>query len=98
MAALSMGTIAETEHALLTPLTNAEAIYKANCQSCHGATGTPNAGIAKMMGVKTAADYTTTEKEQIESVTKGKGKMKPLSPRLTDDQIKSAVAYFRTLK
>jgi DNA repair protein RadC len=30
MAALSMGTIAETEHALLTPLTNAEAIYKAN--------------------------------------------------------------------
>src|SRR6202048_4663982 len=30
MAALSMGTIAETEHALLTPLTNAEAVYKAN--------------------------------------------------------------------
>jgi hypothetical protein len=30
MAALSMGAIAETEHALLTPLTNAEAIYKAN--------------------------------------------------------------------
>jgi hypothetical protein len=30
MAALSMGAIADTEHALLTPLTNAEAIYKAN--------------------------------------------------------------------
>jgi uncharacterized protein (DUF1684 family) len=30
MVALSMGTIAETEHALSTPLTNAEAIYKAN--------------------------------------------------------------------
>ena len=75
-----------------------ETIYKANCQSCHGATGTPSAGIAKMMGVKPAPEYTTTEKEQIESVTKGKGKMKPLSPKLTDDQIKSAVAYFRTLK
>ena len=29
-----------------------EAIYKANCQSCHGSTGTPSAGIAKMMDVK----------------------------------------------
>jgi DNA repair protein RadC len=30
MAALSMGTIAETEHALSAPLANAKAIYKAN--------------------------------------------------------------------
>jgi DNA repair protein RadC len=30
MAALSMGNVAESEHALLTPLTNAEAIYRAN--------------------------------------------------------------------
>jgi len=30
MAALSMGTIAETEHALSAPLGNAEAVYKAN--------------------------------------------------------------------
>ena len=30
MAALSMGAIAETEHALSAPLTNAEGIYKAN--------------------------------------------------------------------
>jgi mono/diheme cytochrome c family protein len=75
-----------------------EAIYKANCQSCHGATGTPNAGIAKMMGVKPAAEYKTPEKEQIESVTKGKGKMKPFTGKLTDDQIKTVVTYFRTLK
>jgi mono/diheme cytochrome c family protein len=75
-----------------------EAVYKANCQSCHGATGTPNAGIAKMMDVKPASEYKTTEKEQTESVTKGKGKMKPFSPKLTDAQIKDAVTYFRTLK
>jgi hypothetical protein len=30
MAALSMGNVAESEYALLSPLTNAEAIYKAN--------------------------------------------------------------------
>ena len=75
-----------------------EAVYKANCQTCHGATGTPNAGIAKMMSVKPASEYKTTEKEQIESVTKGKGKMKPFSPKLTEAQIKDAVTYFRTLK
>ena len=31
-------------------------IYKAKCQSCHGAEGTPNPGIAKMMGVKPVSD------------------------------------------
>ena len=33
-----------------------EATYKAKCQSCHGAEGTPNPGIAKAMGVKPAND------------------------------------------
>jgi cytochrome c6 len=75
-----------------------EAVYKANCISCHGSTGTPSAGMAKMLGVKPAAEYKTTEKEQIESVTKGKGKMKPFTPKLTDAQIKDVVTYFRTLK
>ena len=29
-----------------------EATYKAKCAACHGATGTPSAGMAKMMGIK----------------------------------------------
>ena len=75
-----------------------EAVYKANCQSCHGSTGTPNAGIAKMMGVKPASEYKTSEEEQIKSVKDGKGKMKPFAGKLTDAQIKDTVKYFRTLK
>jgi cytochrome c6 len=76
-----------------------EAVYKANCQSCHGSTGTPSAGIAKMMDVKPAAEYkATSEKDMIDAVKNGKGKMKPFSPKLTDDQIKASVEYFRTLK
>jgi cytochrome c6 len=78
-----------------------EAVYKANCQSCHGSTGTPSPGIAKMMGVKAASDpdmKKLSEAEEIASVKNGKGKMKPLSPKLTDAQIKDAVDYFRTLK
>ena len=75
-----------------------EAIYKANCQSCHGTTGTPNAGIAKMMNVKPASEYKNTDKELIDSVKNGKNKMKPFAGKLTDLQIKDAVTYFRTLK
>ena len=76
-----------------------EAIYKANCQSCHGSTGTPNPGIAKAMGVKAASEYKdSSEKEQIDAVKNGKGKMKPFSGKLTDAQIKDAVTYYRTLK
>jgi cytochrome c6 len=78
--------------------TSGDAIYKANCQSCHGSTGTPNAGMAKMMDIKAAADYKDSEKDQIDAVKNGKNKMKPFSGKLTDDQIKAAVEYFRTLK
>lgn len=75
-----------------------EATYKANCQSCHGTTGTPNAGMAKMMGIKAASEYKDSAKEQEDAVKNGKGKMKAFSGKLTDAQIKDVVAYFRTLK
>jgi mono/diheme cytochrome c family protein len=78
-----------------------EAVYKANCQSCHGSTGTPNPGIAKAMGVKPATDpdyKKASEADMIAAVKNGKGKMKAFSGKLTDDQIKDAVGYFRSFK
>jgi mono/diheme cytochrome c family protein len=78
-----------------------EAVYKANCQSCHGSTGTPSPGIAKMMGVKPASDpdiKKLTADQEFDAVKNGKGKMKPMSPKLTDAQIKDSITYFRTLK
>jgi mono/diheme cytochrome c family protein len=76
-----------------------EAIYKAHCQSCHGATGTPNPGIAKILGVKPASDpavkkLTPAEMEAV--VKNGKGKMKPVAG-LSDAQVKEVVTYFREL-
>jgi cytochrome c6 len=76
-----------------------EAVYKAHCQSCHGATGVPNPGIAKILGVKPANDPSIkklTDAEMIAAVKNGKGKMKPVAG-LTDAQIKEAVEYFRSL-
>jgi cytochrome c6 len=78
-----------------------EALYKSNCASCHGATGTPSAGMVKAMGVKPVSDpdvKKATAEEEFDAVKNGKGKMKPFSSKLTDDQIKEVVAYYRTLK
>jgi cytochrome c6 len=78
-----------------------EATYKSNCASCHGATGTPSAGMAKAMNIKAASDpdmKKLTAEEEFDAVKNGKGKMKAFSGKLTDDQIKEVVAYYRTLK
>lgn len=77
-----------------------EATFKAKCQTCHGTNGTPNPGIAKMMGVKPVSDpsvkgMSLTEMEAV--VKNGKNKMKPVAG-LSDAQIKDAVTYFRSLK
>ena len=79
-----------------------EAIYKANCVTCHGATGTPSAGMAKMMSIKAASDpamKALSVADMTASVKNGKGKsMKAFGGKLTDAQIKDVVTYFRSLK
>ena len=77
-----------------------DATYKAKCASCHGPTGTPTAGMAKMMGIKSASDpgiQALTVDQMSAAVKDGKGKMKPIAG-LTDAQIKEVVAFYRGLK
>ena len=77
-----------------------DATYKAKCASCHGATGTPSAGMAKMMGIKASSDpdiQKLTDAQMSAAVKDGKGKMKPIAG-LTDDQIKDVVTFYRGLK
>lgn len=77
-----------------------EAIYKAKCATCHGAAGTPSAGMAKMMGIKAAsdADIQKLSVDQIATAVKdGKGKMKPIAG-LTDAQIKDVSTFYKGLK
>jgi cytochrome c6 len=75
-----------------------EATYKAKCQSCHGAEGTPNPGIAKAMGVKPASDPSVkaiAESQMITDTANGKGKMPAFKGKLTEPEIKASVDYFR---
>ena len=76
------------------------ATYKAKCAMCHGPTGTPSAGMAKAMGIKSASDpaIKALTVDQIAAAVKdGKGKMKPIAG-LTDAQVTAVAQYFKTLK
>jgi cytochrome c6 len=78
-----------------------EATYKAKCQGCHGAAGTPSPGMAKMMNVKAVSDpdiKKLTADQMFDSVKNGKGKMQPFKDKLSDQEIKDSVAYYRSLK
>jgi len=74
--------------------------FKAKCASCHGATGMAESGAGKAMKVKPVNDPEVkkmTEEEMITVTTTGKGKMPAYKGKLTDDQIKAVVGYFRSL-
>jgi len=93
MIAASTGTVAVAQ-------SSGADTYKAKCQSCHGAKGPPNPGIAKMMGVKPVSDPSVkslSEAQMIADTTNGKGKMPAFKGKLTDAQIKDSVMYFRSL-
>jgi mono/diheme cytochrome c family protein len=77
-----------------------EATYKSKCAMCHGATGTPSAGMAKMMGIKPASDPDIQKlsiDQIVAAIKNGKGKMKPIAG-LTDAQTKDVATFYHGLK
>lgn len=78
------------------------ASYDKSCKSCHGADGTPNPAIAKMMKVD-MRDLKSPEVQSMSNddikkvVTDGKGKMKPIKT-VTGAAIDDVVAYVHSLK
>src|ERR1051326_1558273 len=88
---------------LATPLFAADgaALYKANCNTCHGPTGAGDTPAGKMMKAKppgSAEVQKLTDGEITASVTNGKGKMPAFGKKLSADDIKAVVAYVRTFK
>jgi mono/diheme cytochrome c family protein len=75
--------------------------YKAKCLMCHGADGlgaTPAGKAMKAASFKDPAIVKAPDATLIATVKNGKNKMPPYAGKLTDDQIKSVVAYIRTLQ
>jgi mono/diheme cytochrome c family protein len=78
------------------------AVYDKSCKTCHGADGTPNASVAKMMKVemkdlKSSEVQLMGDDELKKIVTEGKGKMKPAAG-VTGAAADNVLAYVKSLK
>ncbi len=78
-----------------------KAAYDKSCKSCHGADGTPNPAIAKMMKVDmrslgSAEVQGMSDAELKKIIADGKGKMRPMPAAASSAG--DIVAYIRTLK
>jgi mono/diheme cytochrome c family protein len=72
-------------------------VYDKSCKSCHGAEGTPPAGMAKAMNIK---DFKTTDYSDADiktAITAGKGKMKPIAT-VSGASLDNVAAYVKSLK
>jgi mono/diheme cytochrome c family protein len=74
-----------------------KAVYDKSCKSCHGATGTPPAGMAKAMGIQDMTTTAYTDAQVKAAVTSGKGKMKPIAG-VTGASLDNVSAYVQSLK
>jgi mono/diheme cytochrome c family protein len=75
--------------------------YKAKCAMCHGADGlgtTPAGKAMKAASFKDPALVNAPDAQLIAAVKNGKNKMPAYGGKLTDDQIKAAVVYIRSLQ
>jgi mono/diheme cytochrome c family protein len=72
-------------------------VFDKSCKSCHGATGTPSAGMAKAMGIQDMTTTAYTEAAIKTAVTTGKGKMKPVAS-VTGASVDNVAAYVMSLK
>ncbi len=75
-------------------------LFKAKCAICHGADGSGNSPMGKMMKVPalgSAEIQKRSDAELTEAITNGKNKMPAFKGKLTDEQIHSLVTYLRQL-
>jgi mono/diheme cytochrome c family protein len=74
-----------------------EAVYTAKCKNCHGADGSGNPAIAKMMNVTMKQLGAQADADVKAAVTTGVGKMKPVAGVAGAD-LDNVIAYVHTLK
>jgi mono/diheme cytochrome c family protein len=87
---------------ILTPAAAAsakdgEAVYTAKCKNCHGADGSGNPAIAKMMSVTMKELSSQADADVKTAVTAGVGKMKPVAGVAGGD-LDNVISYIHTLK
>ena len=98
---LSLTCIAATPALGAATRSYAAQAYGSKCQVCHGIDGKGNTPSGKKLGVKDfhSPEVVKASDEELFKITKqGKNKMPAYDKKLTDDQIKSLIAYIRKIK
>lgn len=75
-------------------------LFKQKCAACHGADGKGDTSMGKTMKVRdlgSADVQKQTDAQLTDIIVNGKGKMQPYKGKLTEDQIKQAVSFVRSL-
>ena len=80
-----------------------QALYQANCRTCHGATGTPSERMAGLFPtLKPLSDSAFQASVSADSIvavlTNGTGKMRSFTGKLTPAEMAAVAKYVRTLK
>ncbi len=76
-------------------------IYKSKCAMCHAADGTADSPTGKAMKTPSFKDPAVVKMSSAELaaiIKTGKGRMPAYGTQLSDAQVKSVVAYIRTLQ
>jgi cytochrome c6 len=78
---------------------DAGALWGQNCASCHGKDGSGSTTMGKKLGVKNyTKEQSFSDAEAASVIKNGKGKMKGYKDKLSDADVKTLVAYVRSLK
>ena len=75
----------------------AKRLFATKCKNCHGADGSGNPAIAKMMNVTMKPLGSEADADVKTAVTAGMGKMKPIAGVAAGD-LDNLIAYIHTLK
>lgn len=79
---------------------NTANLYKSRCASCHGADGTGNTSVGKVLHVhnfRSPEIQKMTEAELTEIIAKGKAKMPKYEGKLKESEIKALGAFVHDL-
>ncbi len=76
-----------------TPKADGAAVFKTNCQLCHGADGKLG-----LNGAKDLSASPLTEEERVQVITKGRNLMLAYENTLTADEIAAVAKYTTTFK
>ena len=86
---------------------NVKVNFNTKCAGCHGKTGKGDTKMGQKLGVRDYTDAKVQAKVKDEEMFKaikeglkkdGKVAMKPYGDKLTEEEIKALVVYFRALK